>query len=280
MTIVKPVVVVGIVDKQPSVLRFAARQAELSGAMLHVVHAASLSPIVADFGSGIDAVEATRVTGQSVLDDAWKFVQAELGNPPAEFILTSAGAIEALERACVGAHMLVVGADDVPWYARLLQSRVAGFLALHASCPVVVVPEVAYPGSMEGDVVVTLDGDSSANGPLRFGFEQASARDTVLHVLHTVPPATTASDVADLRANMSHVLAKWREVFPDVAVMDGVAVGHPKEIVARATSGAELVVLGRPHSTMPFAISRPLATSVLRQANCAVAVVPGDYRGV
>ncbi len=276
----KPVVVVGIVDKQPSVLRFAAREAKFAGAMLHVVHATDFSPALADFGSGVEAVEAMQATGQSVLDDAWKFVQTELGNPPAEFILTSAGAIESLEHACVGAQMLVLGADDVPWYARLLQSRVAGYLALHAPCPVIVVPEIAYPSSVEGDVVVTLDGVTSANGPLRFAFEQASARDTVLHVLHTVPPATTASDVADLRANMSKVLAEWREVFPDVALMDGVAVGHPKDIVARATEGAELVVVGRPHGTMPFAISRPLATSVLRQARCAVAVVPGDYRGV
>jgi nucleotide-binding universal stress UspA family protein len=152
---------------------------------------------------------------------------------------------------------------------------------MHAPCPVVIVPEVAYPKSMEGEVVVTIDGDSSADGPLRFAFEQASARDGVLHVLHAVPPATMLSDIADLRANMSEVLAGWRDKFPDVAVMDAFAVGDPRDVVARATNGAELVVVGRPHGrVMPFAISRPLATAVVRRASCPVAVVPADYQGV
>jgi nucleotide-binding universal stress UspA family protein len=281
MKIVSPVVVVGIVDKQPSVLRFAAREARFAQARLKVIHAAGLAEATSDFYLGVDIAESLREAGQHVLDDARKFVNDELDMTDAEFILTDDGPLQAFEREAAGARMLVVGADDVPWYDRLIRTKVAGHLAMHARCPVVIVPEVAYPKSMEGDVVVTIDGDTSADGPLRFAFEQASARDGVLHVLHAVPPATQLSDVADLRANMSEVLAGWREAFPDVAVMDAFAVGDPKDVVARATSGAELVVVGRPHGrAMPFAISRPLAMDVLRTANCPVAVVPADYRGV
>lgn len=281
MKSVKPVVVVGIVDKQPSVLRFAAREARLAGAHLQIVNATGPAVETAALYPELGILKSLRDVGQHVLDDVRKFLNDELDISDAEFILSDGIPTEVLKKAAVGARMLVLGADDVPWYDRLIRTRVSGHVAMHARCPVVIVPEVAYPKSMEGDVVVTIDGDTSADGPLRFAFEQADARNGVLHVLHAVPPGTLPSDVADLRANMSEVLAGWREAFPDVAVMDAFAVGDAKEVVARATNGAELVVVGRPHGrAMPFAISRPLALDVLRTANCPVAVVPADYRGV
>ena len=281
MNTVKPVVVVGIVDKQPSVLRFAAREARLAGARLQVVNAAGPAVEIAAVYPELGILKSLRDVGQHVLDDAREFVTDELDISDAEFILTDGIPTEVLMQAAAGARMMVLGADDVPWYDRLIRTKVAGHLAMHARCPVVVVPEVEYPHFMGGDVVVTIDGTSAADGPLRFAFEQADARYGVLHVLLAVPPATLPSDVADLRANMSEVLAGWREVFPDVVVMDAFAVGDPKDVVANATRGAELVVVGRPHGrAMPFALLRPLATDVLRRANCPVAVVPADYRGV
>lgn len=281
MNTVKPAVVVGVVDKQPSVLRFAAQEARLAGAHLQIVNAAGPAVETAAVYPELGILKSLRDVGQHIVDDARKFLNDELGIADAEFTVSDGVATEVLSRASAGAQMLVLGADDVPWYDRLIRTKVAGHLAMHARCPVVIVPEVAYPNSMEGDVVVTIDGDTSADGPLRFAFEQADARQGVLHVLHAVPPATLPSDVADLRANMSEVLAGWCEVFPDVQVMDAFAVGDPKDVVARATSGAELVVVGRPRArVMPFAISRPLALDVLRAANCPVAVVPADYRGV
>ncbi|MEO6604394.1 MAG: universal stress protein [Aeromicrobium sp.] len=276
-----PTVAVGIVDKQPSVLRFAAREARFANAELKIIHAAWINPQTAEFWPNADVPDSVKVAGQHVLDDAQTFLERELGNPPAEFIMTDETPILSLERAAASAYMLVLGTDDVPWYERLLRTRTAGFLALRAPCPVVIVPEVDYPRSMEGEVVVTLDGDTPAAGPLRFAFEQASARDSILHVLHAVPPATTVWDAADLRANTSEVLAGWREYFPDVAVLEGVAVGEPRDVIERATKGAELVVVGRPPSrTLPLAVTRPLAWSLVKSANCPVAVVPANYPGL
>lgn len=276
-----PAVVVGIVGKQEEVLRFAAREAQLGHAYLRVVHAAGLpAPLVA-FAPGVDVSDAMQAAGQFVLDDAKQFVKMELGNPDADFVLASEGPIQALERAAAGARMLILGADDVPWYDRLLRTKISGYLALHVPCPVVVVPESHGPERSNGEVVVTLDGDTAAVGPLRFAFEQASARLSTLHVIHAVPPATMVGDVADLQANMSEVLAGWRSEFPDVDVEVSYGVGDPQDVVAGVADRAELVVVGRPHhGTMPFAISRTVAFNVLRHAGCAVAVVPANYQGV
>lgn len=275
----KPIVV-GITDKQPHVLRFAAREAGLLGAPLRVLHAVGLTP-KAEALVGVELIDEMRDDGELILDDARDFVRLELGIDDATYVLSEDGPIEALELAAGEAGTLILGSDDVPWYDRLLRTRIAGYLALRAPCPVIVVPEHGFPTAMAGDVVVTIDGLSAAEGPLRFAFEQAAARDGVLHVLNAVPPATMASDVADLRANMSEVLAGWREQFPDVAVMEGWSTGRPKDVLRRATQAAELVVVGRPRKgAMPFPISRPLAMDVLRHANCPVAVVSADYRGV
>ncbi|MDR7085220.1 nucleotide-binding universal stress UspA family protein [Aeromicrobium panaciterrae] len=280
MKIVTPAVVAGVAGKQPEVLRFAARQARLANAGMQVIHATGLTDLATALIAGVDVSDSMQAAGQFVLEDAKQFVKVELGNPDAEFILSGDEPIHTLERAAANASMLILGADDVQWYARLLRTKIAGYLALHAPCPVVVVPESHDRESPDGHVVVTLDGDTAAVGPLRFAFEQASARDTTLHVIHAVPPATMVGDVADLQANMSEILAGWRAEFPDVDVELAFGVGDPQDVVAGLTDRAELVVVGRPHQgTMPFAISRALAFNLLRHAGCAVAVVPADYPG-
>jgi nucleotide-binding universal stress UspA family protein len=274
-------VVVGIVDKQPSVLGFAVGEARAAHSSLWVVHSTGRPPQPGDYYGGFDLFDELSRTGQAVLDDARRFVEEEAPELEVEYVLTSEGPRHALEHAVPSARLLVVGSDDVPWFDRLMRTDVAGHLALHAACPVVVVPEQAYPWARDGDVVVTLDGDTSAEGPLQLAFEEADARDAVLHVLHATPPGTIVSDAEEIRANLAEVVAGWRDTFPDVIVLTAITTGDPKKAVAHATESAALVVVGRPHGrVIPFAVSRPLATDVLRRAHCPVAVVPPTYRGV
>ncbi|MEO6606532.1 MAG: universal stress protein [Aeromicrobium sp.] len=278
-TTIKPVVV-GIVDKQPSVLRFAMREAIRAGAPLRVVHAVSMPVQVAEFNVGIDAMSAAREGGQKLLDDAKHFIDKEAESPPVSYVLTTEPAIQALERESATARVLIIGADDLPWYDRMLGGAVAPHVTRHASCAVVVVPEISYPPTATGGVVVTLDGDTSASGPLGFAFEQADARDRTLQVLHAAPPATLTSDVEDIRVNIGAILAGWNESFPDVRVIPTFIFETPEQAIVDATENAELVVVGRPHNrTIAFALARPVAMQVLRRAQCPVAIVPADYQG-
>lgn len=274
-------VVVGIVGKQPSVLGFAVGQARAARSSLWVVHSTGTPAQAGDFYGGLEVLEDLRRTGQAVLDDARRLMEEEAPDLEVEYVLTSEAPSHALLHAVPSASLLVLGSDDVPWYDRLMRTRVAGHLALHAPCPVGVVPEQAYPWSRDGDVVVALDGDTSADGPLQLAFEEAHARDAALHILHATPPGTITSDADEIRANLAEVVAGWRSTFPDVIVLTAIAIGDPKKAVAHATESAALVVVGRPHGhVVPFAVSRPLASDVLRRAHCPVAVVPPTYRGV
>jgi nucleotide-binding universal stress UspA family protein len=272
-------VVVGIGDKQPTALRFALGEAHRRGTGLRVMHAVSV-PAGAFYASP-DVLEEIGEVGQKMLDDAQHFIEQEVTPVATTYTLRAEPPIEALEAEAREASTLVIGADNISWPDRLLGGAIASHVALHAACPVIVIPERSYPASLGGGVVIALDGDTPATGPLRFAFEQADARGDELHVLHAIPPGTTKSDAEGIRANIGGVLAGWSEAYPGVRVLLSFPVCEADDACVQATGRSELVVVGRPHSHgLPFALARPLAAGVLRHARGPVAVVPADYRGV
>lgn len=273
-------VVVGVGDKQPTALRFALREAHRKGTGLRIVHSAGLPAQAAAAYAGAEVYEELREAGQKVLDDARHFIQQE--NSPVEvtYVLTAAAPIEALENEAREASTVVIGTDNITWPDRIFGGAVATHIALHAPCPVIVVPERAYPTPLSGGVVIALDGDTPARGPLHFAFEQADANGDVLHVLHAIPLGTTRTDAESIRANIKEILFGWSDRYPQVRVLLNFPLDDADEACIRATEHSELVVIGRPHRHgLPFALARPLAAEVLKHAHCPVAVVPADYRG-
>jgi nucleotide-binding universal stress UspA family protein len=222
-------------------------------------------------------VNDLREAGQKVLDDARHFIEQEVTPVRAEYVLTTAPPIGALEAEAREASVVVVGADDMRWPDRLFGGAVASHVALHAACPVIVVPERTYPTPLSGGVVIALDGDTSAPGPLQFAFEQARANGGVLHVLHAIQPGTGPADSEAVRANIGEVLAGWSDEYPNVRVLQSFPIDEVEDACRRATEYSELVVVGRPHHrALSFASARPLAAEVLKHAHCPVAVVPAD----
>ena len=274
-------VVVGIGDKQPTALRFALREAHREGTGLRVVHSAGLPAQSVVAQAGPEIVAALLDAGQKVLDDARHFIEQEVTPVPVTYDLTSDAPIGALEAAAQAASVVVIGADNISWPDRLLGGAIASHIALHAVCPVVVVPERSYPMTLDGGVVIALDGDTPARGPLQFAFEQADARGDLLHVLHAIPPGTAVQDSEAIRANIGEVLAGWSDRYPDVRVLLSFPIDEADDACLRATERSQLVVVGRPRRRgLPFALARPLAADVVRSAHCPVAVVPAEYRGI
>jgi nucleotide-binding universal stress UspA family protein len=273
-------VVVGIGDKQTTAIRFALREAHRKGTGLRVVHSAGLPAQTVAGYAGAEIFEDLQEAGQKVLDDSQHFIEQEVTPVPVTYVLTTAAPIAALEAEACEASTMVIGADNISWPDRLLGGAIASYVALNAACPVVVVPERAYPTPLSGGVVIALDGDTPASGPLQYAFEQAAARGHALHVLHAIPPATTAADAETIRANIGEVLAGWSGAYPSVRVLWSFPIDEADDACARATQRSELVVVGRPHRhALPLALARPLAADVLRHAHGPVAVVPADYRG-
>lgn len=269
-------VVVGVSVDQPSVLLYALREAARLRTTVRVVHC--YAALAGDVYVGSDSHEAMRAAGAEVLTQARKIVEASDPSAEVEYILERGDPGACLVDEAKEAHVMVVGADDASWLERMLGGNVSGHLALHAACPVVVVPQSSDGNGRTDGVIVTLDGDTSSAGPLRYGFEQADFRTEELHVLHATPVATTAQDTAVLTAKVESEVARWSAMSPNVQVRFSVTTGDVRDECIRATSRASLLVIGRPHGhAMSFALTRPLALVVLREARCPVAIVPADY---
>ena len=230
-------VVVGVNGRQPIALHLALKAARSRAVPLRVVHSASL-PI--DGGGqlyGHEVLEKLRQDGLAILDDARQIVEDGTSCDVAvEYVLVTHNVFDALMEEAKRAAMLVLGTDEVPRVVQWVGSAVSTHCALHAPCPVVVVPEHSQPTPRRGGVVVGLDGESFAAGPLRFAFEQAEAvggRD--LRVVHAVEWGTPSADVEELRANIGEILAGWRSEHPDVNMTVNFPIGAATDVCRRAS---------------------------------------------
>lgn len=270
-------VVVGVVDDQPVVLRYAAAEAERRGCPLRVVHCWSFPDLGAEFVVQSDGTTTMHTDAQCTLDAAHAVVTEVMPDLDSTYVGVYGAPTAVLIDEARTATALIIGADDLPWFERFLDGELSPHLARVAACPVTVVPEKGPTGTGDGGVVVAIDGKTSAVGPLRYAFEQADLRGAVLHVIYSAPSGTFHDELDTYRANQAEVVAGWQEQFPGVQVLRSTSSGGATEACIEATASAEVLVLGRPHGHSPFALIRPVARAVLRKTECPVVVVPLDY---
>lgn len=262
----KPPVVVGVSGDQPGIVAHGVREAVRLNTSLRVVHCSTDG--------------AAEAAGAAILQQARVVVAASQPPVEADYVVERGDPCALLVEQAESAAALVIGADEVEWTERVLGGKVSGVLALSARCPLTVVPENLKVSSPSG-VVVTLDGDTSTAGPLRYGFEQADFRSEELHVLHATPAATTAEDTAVITERVQREVERFHQVAPDVRARLSLTNGDSLEECIKATETASLLVIGRPHGRgHMFALTRPVAMLVLREARCAVVIVPSGYGAV
>ncbi len=270
-------VIVGIKGDQRLLLHYAAAEAVRRSTELVVLHAygSVLQPNAGTRASRLVAAEDGR-TATAVLDRA-KAVLDELDiSPPARFVQERGLALEMLERHSADAQLLVVASDEISWFERVLGGAVARHLTEFSTCPVVLVPPVLDLETLFGGVSVAVDRSPLAIGPLRFAFEEASAREARLQVLHVVQEGATRHQLEDSRRGLAELIAGWREEFPDVAVTtrvisdDGVALA-----VSRVSEKSELMVVGR--ASKGVLRGRSSTPRLARSSHCPLAVVDAEY---
>lgn len=256
-------VVAGLSQDQPGVVRFALGEAERLKTSVRFVHC---------HDGPADAAATT------VLDRAREVVQETYSAVDVAYALHEGDAGSNLIDEAVQAATVIVGTHDVTWLQRMFGGDVTGRLVASVSCPVVVVAGAFAADRGIHGVVVTLDGDTSAVGPLRYGFEQAEFRDESLHVLHATPVATSVADTEMLIAKVTAEVARCNARTPSVETRLSLTNGHALAECLLPTAHASLLVIGRPHgNSHVFALARPVAMLVLREARCPVAIVPAHY---
>src|SRR5271166_2440408 len=214
--------------------------------------------------------------------------------PPAQ-TLTACGS---------GASMLVVGARGAGGFSAMVLGSVSRYVAMHASCPVVVAHEDSV--AVHRAVVVGVGDPAEAADSLGFAFEEASMRGAVLTVVHALAryPASSSWDDEDLKlagwlhaapgldapgevgeppdetaaaAELAKVLADWREKYPEVHSSLDIVRGHPGRVLASYAARADLVVIGRHGDREGIASVGSIQHPVLSHAHGPIAVVPATH---
>jgi nucleotide-binding universal stress UspA family protein len=279
-------VVVGIDASQHAsrAVAWAAREAAARGVVLHVIHAYDFAP-----GSALPGPEPGAVDESVRAAHAWVLAQAEHRvheAHPALPVVTElvhqspAGALVAASRA---AGLLVVGTRGRGGFAGLPLGSASLRVAAHSHCPVVLLRSPASEEGRFGPVVLGMEHGESQDA-VRFAFEAAARVGTGILAVHAWAPYPgdaqgyiSDTDILARQAaeDMVTVLKNAREEHPGVPVKISVKRGHPAAVLAEASHGARLTVVGahRRHGPLSLGVG-PIIQGLLGLAESPVAVVP------
>ncbi|RFU38389.1 universal stress protein [Actinomadura logoneensis] len=188
-----------------------------------------------------------------------------------------------LTRQSEDAFELVLGNRGRGGFASLLLGSTSLRMAAWSPVPVVIVREEAVE---DGDVVVGLDLGKDEKATLDFAFDAAAVRGARLRVVHAWPlyvyapfaePGYVSDEdaiEAELREQVTGVLAPWRTRYPQVEVVERLPRTHPVPALAEASRDAALLVAGARERGRHAPRLGPVAHGAVHHAHCPVTVVP------
>jgi nucleotide-binding universal stress UspA family protein len=244
-------VVVGVARDEPSraPVRWAAHEAALRGWPLTTVHAWKTSVEL--------CVEVGPVSDPDLLGTA---LSRAAPGPAADLLLAQR------------ADLLVVGSRDD---ARRL-SAVGRACLHHAPCPVVVVHDGDGDAPRPGRVVVGVCGPDTSRAALLWAAEEAHLRGSELVVVHAWQRGPRLARRRPVPPTQDRVRGWVRAALGTDAALLRVTQGPPLEALIDASSGAQLLVLGRSSRTgLDRVVHGAVGTHASGLARCPVAVVPG-----
>ncbi|MFJ8851963.1 universal stress protein [Streptomyces sp. NPDC102437] len=284
-------IVVGLDGSAESVAaaHWAAREALLRGAPLHLVHAELWSAPHVGPSTGSEERRRAAWTLLREASDELSGAHPRLDISTESFDGQPAAS---LARAAAGASMLVLGSRGLGTLRGFVLGSI-GMAVIHGvEQPVVLVraSEDALPHAqgrhLNRDVVVGVDTARPCDALLSFAFDEASRRACTLRALHTwmLPPLAGYGAAYSREANtriaetertgLDDMLRPWRDMYPAVDLDARATLGPASEQLLEAGSGAGLMVVGRRIRRSP--VGRhigPIAHAVLHHSTAPVAVI-------
>ncbi len=277
-------------DTDATAANWAAREAELRGAALELLHAEDW-PQYAPLAAPLP--ESRRQWAEDLLAKARNRL---LRDHPGLDIRTrrieglAAGA--ALASAAADADLLVLGSRGLGSVAGFLVGSTGADTIPQTETPVVLVHATDTPdlpaasNSGDGPVVLGLDLHSNCDRLLGFACQEAERRACPLIVVHawSPPPVLSYAPALDpgiqteiahgLETSLRELLNPWEQKYPQLAVEARTVIGQPAIQILDAASDAALVVVGRRirHAALGTHIG-PITHAVMHHATSPVAVV-------
>ena len=272
----RPVLIVGVSGSTASTaaVRWAAAEAQLRGADLHVILAHRWRIPGRRFRSRDELLSGTGERVTAILDSALEQARSAAPDVQVQSSADVGDPVPILLEAASDADLLVVGGRSRGGPTPML-TPVTSQIAAYASCPVAVVREGC--STDRNTVVAGIDDFPAAAATARTAFEEAALRQgaTLLAVTaHTTLPGTDLRVAeAALHRRLADELAPWRDKHPELPVVCEVVQGDPGHILAEKSRQAGLVVIGA-GSRRDFEGLRlgPIRLHLLHHADCPVLI--------
>lgn len=265
-------------------LDWAAREAQLRGRELHVIHAFDPVAAIRPWDHAIDpaVVADVRHVAERRIQDAVVHVRRLWPELLVWGTVVDGVAQDVLCEASVGAEVTVLGSRRLTSVNPRVPGSVTTAVTAGASGPVVVVGSPPDATTEIADVVVGVDGSEQTDSVLSFAFDYASRHHRGLHAIFCWSPDGLAimhwgaepHTPGNAARWLAEAVAGWRDKYPDVVVRRGVVRAFPVAGLLAASAGQELLVVGSgPKHTRLRALLGSVSQSVLHQAACSVAVI-------
>lgn len=284
------VVGIGNSDRDAETLAWAGNSAERSGSPLHILHAHDLSAEMAAIdpvaGNAISLGPDGDLGNEGLLHDT---LTAARERWPGVSITGSQPYVrpeQALIDASATARLVVVGAARVSALQRLGLGRPSLAAAMHAKCPVVIVPQGSRADA-DGAIVVAIDGSAHSAAAAERAFWIADLRKAPLTALTTwnvevvdglvvTTPGTDAWNAteAKFRAIVDKVVDPLRANHPEVDFTIDIVRSNPAKALAERSADAGLIVMGtRGRGGFSGMLLGSVSQQVLETASCPVMLV-------
>ncbi|MEI8406585.1 MULTISPECIES: universal stress protein [unclassified Kribbella] len=249
-------------------IRWATTEAAARGTGLRLVHAFVWPEFPVPLGPS-DVAPGLRAYADKIVADALELATKLAPDLPITAERVDGFPSPVLLRESRTADLLVIGSRGLGGALGMLVGSTGTDLAAHAHCPVVIIrPEEAVDQGRR--VVIGYDGSPAAGAALDFGLAHArrhhvDARVVAVHSPHEDHQRVTQHDLA--RAVQS------RQTGPVAELIH--VTGHPAEELLSWSTDARLLVVGaRGRGGFTGMLLGSVSQTVLRQAQCPVAVIP------
>jgi nucleotide-binding universal stress UspA family protein len=256
-------------------LRWAVAEGKLRHIPVRVVHVVEWPVTVAPGDSGWLS-EDQMLAAKAGLDLAI----ARAGDGADEVSIVEGSIVGTLCELSHHASMVVLGARGGGGFSGLLIGSVVLSVAVHASCPVVVVRGGQHPDEHadEAALPVVVGVDDSASGRLaaRFAFAEARMRGCQLVAVRAWRPGADPTGELETaeRVALRESLAESHQVFPEVPLSLRLVADRPAKTLIDASEQAQLVVVGsRGMGGFRGLLLGSVGQQLLHHAHCPVAVV-------
>ncbi|MDK1346956.1 universal stress protein [Streptomyces sp. 378] len=267
----------------------AAREAQLRGAPLRIVHAFGHRPAGSPPWSPAD--HGLEPMTHGVLARAEELAHTAAPDVAVTRSVVAGEATEVLEIESRSASLAVTGSRGLSGFSGLLLGSTAVHLAAHGHCPLMVVRGRPDPA---GPVVLAVDGSEAGAGAVEFAFTEAALRKAPLVAVHVWntwsehaykgpgdPLNAMVADADRLREAEQQLLdeavSAWQGKFPQVSVERRLVRSRVRQALIDAGRGAQLVVVGaRGRGGFTGLLLGSVSQALLHHAHCPVAVVRGE----